>query len=61
MGGGGNFHNFSKLGGGASKLKWAEKIENSVMDPPKIREERVHQDIKGLDKSHRLVSVKLQL
>ena len=25
MGGGGNFQNFSKLEGGANKLKWAEK------------------------------------
>ena len=33
MGGGGNFQNFNKLGG-ANKLKWAEKIENSVIDPP---------------------------
>ena len=32
MGGGGNFPNFSKFGG-ADKLKWAEKIENSVIDP----------------------------
>ena len=29
----GNFQNFSKLGG-ANKLKWVEKIENSVIDPP---------------------------
>ena len=33
MGGGGNFQNFSKLGG-ANNLKWAEKIENSVIGPP---------------------------
>ena len=25
MGGGGNFQNFSKLGGVANKLKWTEK------------------------------------
>ena len=42
MGGVGNFQNFIKLGGGANKLKWAEKIENSVIDPPPtIREGRV--------------------
>ena len=34
MGGGGNFRNFGKLGGGANKLKWTEKIENLVIDPP---------------------------
>ena len=60
MGGVGNFQNFTKLGG-ANKLKWEEKIENSVMDPPTIRGGRVHQEIKGLDKSHRHVSMKLQL
>ena len=27
--------------GGADKLKWAEKIEISVIDPPTIREGRV--------------------
>ena len=32
---GGNFPNFSKLCG-ANKLKLAEKIENSVIDPPTI-------------------------
>ena len=41
MGGGGSFQNFSKLGG-ANKLKWTEKIENLVIDPPPtIREGRV--------------------
>ena len=60
MGEGGNFQNESKLRG-ANKLIWEEKIDNSVMDPPTIREGRVHQEIKGLDKSHRLISVKLQI
>ena len=32
MGGDGNFQNFNKLWG-ASKLKWAEKNKNSVIDP----------------------------
>ena len=44
MAGYGNFQNFSKLGGGlgvTNKLKWAEKIENSLIDPLTIREGRV--------------------
>ena len=32
MGGNGNFQNISKWGV-ANKLKWTEKIENSVIDP----------------------------
>ena len=27
--------------GGTNKLKWMEKIENSVIDPPTIRDGRV--------------------
>ena len=27
--------------GGANKLKWMEKIENSVIEPPTIRDGRV--------------------
>ena len=43
MGGVGNFQNLSKLGrGGANKLKWVKKIENSVIDlPSTIRDGRV--------------------
>ena len=40
MGGGGNFRNFSKFGV-ANKLKWTEKIENSVIHPPTIRQGRI--------------------
>ena len=40
MGGVRNFQNFSKLGG-AIRLKWVKKIENSVIDPPTIRDGRV--------------------
>ena len=35
MGRGGNFQNLGKFGGGgANELKWPEKIENFVIDPP---------------------------
>ena len=30
------------LGGGANELSWMEKIENLVIDPPTIRDERLH-------------------
>ena len=40
LGGVGNLQSFSKLGG-ANKLKWVEKIENSVIDPPTSRDGRV--------------------
>ena len=29
------------VGGGANRLKWTEKIENLVIDPPTIRKGRV--------------------
>ena len=38
MGGGENFQNFGKYGG-ANKLKWTEKIENSVIDPLQLARE----------------------
>ena len=37
MGGGGNLKILVNCGG-ANRLKWAQKIENSVIDPPTIRE-----------------------
>ena len=41
MGGGGNFKNFSKLGG-ANELEWAEKNQKFVIGhPPTFREGRV--------------------
>ena len=36
--------------GGADKLKWAEKIEISVIDPPTIREGRVQNQFMKLYK-----------
>ena len=40
--GGGEISKISlNWGEGANKLKWAEKIENSVIDPPIIKEGRV--------------------
>ena len=59
MGGGGNFK-ISVIWGSANKLKWAEKIDNSVMDPLQLEREEYNQEIEGLDEIHSLVSVKLQ-
>ena len=61
MGGNGTFQNFSNFGDGANQLKWAEKIDNSVMDPLQLKREEYNQEIEGLDEIHSLVSVKLQL
>ena len=49
MGEVGIFQNFIELGDG-NKLKWAEKIENSIIDPPTIREGRVVRHMKEREK-----------